>query len=116
MLRCTVAGYENGTVFRTALQLMLQDDAGNQLCQLNSDDTVLDKNPNGFVHIRVPFQNYPSGNQGPEMDCRAAFQTATMVGIKAQWDGVNFCVDKFQTLPSMVVTSGNMVNCLLCIS
>ena len=81
---------------------------------MNSDDTVLDKNIDNFQYIRVLSQNYPSGNQNPPMDCRAALQSATMVGFQAQRNGVEFCVDNFQLLPSMVVTPGNVMQCTVC--
>ena len=81
---------------------------------MNSDDTVLDKNIDNFQHIQVLSQNYPSGNQNPPMDCRAALQTATMVGFQAQWDGVQFCVDDFEIIPSTVVTPGNIM--VFCVS
>lgn len=116
MLQCTVVGYKNATVSGNALQLILQDDAGKQLCHMDIGDTVLDNSIDGFQQIRVPFQKYPSGNQSPPKDCRAALQTATMVGIQSLWADVQFCVDDFQTLPSMVVTPGNMMNSLLCVS
>jgi len=115
-LQCAVAGYKNATVSGDAMQLILQDDEGEQLCHMSVGDTVLDKSIDDFQKIRVPFQNYPSGNQNPPKDCRAAFQNATMVGIQSLWPDVQFCVDDFQTLPSMVVTPGNVMNSLLHVS
>ena len=115
-LQCAVAGYKNATVSGSALQLILQDDTGKQLCHMDIADIVLNQSIDGFQQIRIPFQNYPSGNQNPPKDCRAAFQTATMVGIQSLWPNVQFCVDDFQTLPSMVVTPGSVMNSLLRVS
>ena len=101
------AEYTNDTINRFALQVILQDDSGKQLCTMYSDDTTLNKNNNNLQQILVPFQNYPSNNQNPPLDCRNALKNATMIGFQALFDGVTFCVDDVALEPSMVVTAGS---------
>ena len=114
MLQCTVVVYKNATV--SGMQLILLDASGKKLCHMGIADTVLNSSIDGFQQIRISFQNYPSGNQNPPQDCRAAFQNATMVGIQSLWPDVQFCVDDFQMLPSTVVTQGNIMHSLLWVS